>query len=450
MNFVIDRAEVGYSSNLSLFSAPAVNTAIEGVYTKHYNSLGTINKGSVIEFDIQNTSSDYISLKDIYTVTKLSIVDNKDKPITATADVALINMPAATIFRQIDFNIQHQNLNASIGSHYPYKALLDVLLNNDSQSQETWLRASGFSKDSAKVMDSHEPANSVNEGLKTRHALTADGAKATLTSRLYIDALNQHRLLLNQVPINIKLYPANDAFCLMYKNKTGTSYSLKIEEVSLCVRFVKLNPSLLLHQNHDLRSEAAIYPFQRGEIKTYNIAKGVGNWSQENVFQDNIPNKLLICMVDSEAYNGQNQKNPFNFQNFQLNYVDFTINGVTRENYTLFPSFEYETSNAEGVKTKHGNDDYNLSYLNLFKQCYRTEGIIPNISHLDFKHGYCIHKFEIGGADLSSMSTPLRKGQTTLTLKFNKSLDAPVTVLVYGVFNSLFKIDESRNLTVET
>ena len=65
MNFVLDRATKTISDDLHLFSVPDVNTGVEACYTREFRSLGPITHGSTIEFDIQNSSGDYINTKDI-------------------------------------------------------------------------------------------------------------------------------------------------------------------------------------------------------------------------------------------------------------------------------------------------------------------------------------------------------------------------------------------------
>ena len=449
MNYIIDKAREAYGDNLSLFTVPEVNTAIESVYTKQYNSIGKISKGSTIEFDVQNTSTDYISLKDTSLSIKLTIETDKNASIKATDNVALINLPAATIFRQVDVTLQQQNLTASIGGNYPYKAILDVLMKYGTEAQSTWLKTTGFEKDFSGAMDSFEPKASLNGGLKERYTLTAEGKEARLCTNLFVDVFDQERLLINNVPINIKLHPHNSNFCLMYKNPAPASlvksYNLNIKDVQLNVTYVKLNPSLLMSQSHDLRRESALYPYERSAIKAFNISQGTGDWSMDNIFLDNIPDTMYVCMLDSDAYNGNNQKNPFNFKNMALNFIQFAVNGLNNEMHTFEPSFVYQHNN----KTL-GFDDYYDSYLSIFRGKWKKSQQLPFINDADFKSGFCIHKFDVTNKDLSLLATPMRKGQTRLTLRFSITLPSTITVLVYGIFNSLLKIEESRNILIQT
>ena len=169
----------------------------------------------------------------------------------------------------------------------------------------------------------------------------------------------------------------------------------------------------------------------------------------DNIFQDNIPDQMVVCMVDSESYNGHSEKNPFNFQNFRLSYMEFTVNGVSNESYLFQPRFRYTYVDDQGHVKWAGVDDFNQSYMSLFPSAWSRSCEIPNITDIDFSGGYCIHKFDLNNKELSFVSTPMRKGQTRLSLKFAATLQAPVTVLAYGIFNSLLKVDESRNINIQ-
>ena len=64
--------------------------------------LPTISDGSVIEFRIPGTSSEYVDLQRCRLKVKLRIVDNLGMPIIAEDKVGLVNLSLSSIFRQVD------------------------------------------------------------------------------------------------------------------------------------------------------------------------------------------------------------------------------------------------------------------------------------------------------------------------------------------------------------
>lgn len=437
MSLVLDRAVEGYGSNLALFSIPNVNTSIENIHTREFRPIGQISKGSTIEFDIQNNSGEYIWLKELKLVLGLNIHTDQGQAIKNANKVAFVNLPSSSIFRQVDLSLQNQIVTTGVSANYPYKAILDVLFNYNKDCQSTWLKTIGFEKDTAGAVDAFEPGSSVNTGLEERYKQTKSGNTIVYHSKLFLDILNQDRLLLNNVPLNLKLYPNNDKFCLQYKTATaaGSSkyYTVNIAHASLIAPFVRLNPGMLMLHAEHLKREAALYPYYRSEIRTFNISAGDGDWTADSIFQDNIPEQLIVCLVSSQSYNGHNQSNPFYFQHFNVNYIDFKINGCSNDANILQPNFKEKS--------------YTRTYSKLFEGIDTNTATIPNITPDDFIKGYCFYKFELSRNNGNVYSNPIRKGQTSLSIKFSDKLTEATTVIAYGKFYSVLCIDEARNVS---
>ncbi len=58
-----------------------------------------------------------------------------------------------------------------------------------------------------------------NGGLTNRYNFTQDSITFDLIGHLQVDICQQDRLLLNGVPLSVKLWPATDAFRLMATDK---------------------------------------------------------------------------------------------------------------------------------------------------------------------------------------------------------------------------------------
>ena len=192
---------------------------------------------------------------------------------------------------------------------------------------------------------------------------------------------------------------------------------------------------MLMAQAEILKREMALYPFTRSEIKTYNIPSGGKQWSMDNLFQDAIPNLVRIAIVESEAYTASNEKNPFEFKNLDLNYIDFQVASQSNANEVLQPDFH--------------NNNYVRAYSRLHENISSNQKEPPYISYVDYKNGYTIYVFNLSQCKNADYSKPVKRGQTRLTLKFAKKLENPITVIAYGSFEAVMKVDSSRNVIVE-
>ena len=57
------------------------------------------------------------------------------------------------------------------------------------------------------------------------------------------------------------------------------------------------------------------------------LAGGSRGQSWEDIFQGYVPSKMVIGMVDSNAFSGYYNKNPLHFQHFDIDSSGFTVNG---------------------------------------------------------------------------------------------------------------------------
>ena len=443
MNFKIDQAEQVYESELDLFSVKDVNTAVELTYLKEFNPISKPSHGAPIEFNITNSSPDYISLKETKLYIEVGLYNETGVMNEADANVGVINLPGASLFRQCDVSLQQQVLTANVGSNYPYKALFDSLFKYNWLEQNMGaLPSAGFVKDQG-LMDATNCTVADNAGLQKRYKAT-NGKTAFYVTKLFVDVFDQEKLLLNHVPLNVKLYPSNDKFALMY-GKLGANkyYYFKIENAKLVVPFVKIQSSLLEEHGRELRKSMALYPFIKSDIKTFTVNAGSQEFSVDNVFQENIPDVMFVAMTGVDNYSGDNAKNPFNFEHNNLNHLDFSINGFSNESLTFKPSLKNNS-------LPESKNSYMQSYASLFKKSNPEFTDIPNIDLQEYVKGYFIHKLNVSRSTNSQYSTPLRKGQTRLTLRFAVALSKAITVIVYGTFNGILKIDESRNIDVQS
>jgi hypothetical protein len=131
--------------------------------------------------------------------------------------------------------------------------------------------------------------------------------------------------MLNEVNARIKLIRTNDAFCLM---ATGDrQFKVVVTAASFLIRKVKISPSVFLAHAKTLESGTAKYPIRRVICKSFTIPAGYLDVSHEKLFSGQLPVRLIVGLVDNRAYNGDRQRNPFNFQYFSLTEIGIYLDG---------------------------------------------------------------------------------------------------------------------------
>ena len=425
MAYVFGNSKESCTGDLSLFNRPSVDTAVSYVNYREYRPLGQISRNSPISFNLAPAVSEYIDLKNITLKTRVKIVKENGTNISEKDKVAFVNNPGNSIFRQVDVKIQQKLVTSSVGTNYPYKAILDGLIGY-GPCVENQL----FVTDRAGHMNNSDPSSVVgNSGLFVRRSWTKDGDEVILEGPIFVDILQQERMLLDGVAIDVELFPTTDAFVLMAKDET-VKYKVKIVDATLTVPHNTVSPGVLVGHSESLKEKNALYPFMRSEIKTFNIPSGIYTWTGDNIFQDSVPSKLIVGLVSAAAYSGSYVKNPFNFENMNLTYLDFLVQGQSKPGPPYQPDYGKKHYTQVMKALNEGKDRSDYNYI-------QYEGL---------GNGYAIYIFEV---DRDKAFPIIRKGHTRMVLKLGKALEEAATLVVYGQFPAMMEVDQVRNVTIE-
>jgi len=170
---------------------------------------------------------------------------------------------------------------------------------------------------------------------------------------MYTDITQQDRLLINGVQLDLKLIPNSDSFVLFFPTVgVPGQYSFQIGEAVLKVCQVKLNPGVLISHAEQLKTFPALYPYMRSDVKSFNIQPGTFAWGMDDIFQGQIPSRVVVALLPSQAYTGNYHTNPFNFQHYNCNYMGFFTDG--------------QSVPGEPIVCDYKNENYINAYLSLF------------------------------------------------------------------------------------
>ena len=292
--------------------------------------------------------------------------------------------------------------------------------------------SAGYNKDVANLNASSLFSNIVNDGLIERNKLEPGGRLAHFEGILLTDIFQQERCIINGVDIQIKLFPNTNAFSLLISKK-GVNYRIIIHDVYMKMCMVNLNPAVLIAQSEVIQSTPAIYPFTESQIKSYTISKGEYSLSLEDMFQSWIPSELILCMIDSKAYSGDYNSNPFYFKHLNTNYISLTVDGKNVPANPLQPNFDKGS----------------------YQQCYNT--LFPNhtlksntngITYTEYPQGYTVIVFRISNNESADVVNMKTKGLLRLDIRFAKPLHQSNTLILYGKFPSVIQIDAARNVII--
>ncbi len=480
MSYVHERSKRCDKTETNLFSIPPTQASLEKGRWIDYHPLSSVgNDDRPITFLAAGTE-DYVDLSKtiLFVEGKVVKADGTNLSGDEQANIAPVNNFLHSLFKQVDVYLNGKQVTPAMGT-YAYRAYLETLLNYDVSAKESQLTLALYYKDTAGEMDSNGSLpsektityataqkgkdtrsdlatstfklpvpGSGNQGFAKRHQFIHDGKKFTLAGPVFVDAFMGSRLLLNMVDLKLILNRSSDQFCLMDKNSNSLNAKVKLTDVILKVRKVKVSPTVSMAHELALKKMPAIYPIWRVECKTFVMAANIPNVRKDNVFTGIIPKTFVFGLTDAKAFSGDYEKNPYNFEDYKVTTVTLTANGEELPFKQL--TLNYESNKENFIQA------YNTLFSGTGKMNYNT-GL--DISRKDYPKGYTLYAFDLtpdmcGASPYfntiqgGSLTVDITFADTPSAQTFPAGTTAPtaIAMVCYGDFENVIQIDSERNV----
>ena len=179
----------------------------------------------------------------------------------------------------------------------------------------------------------------------------------------------------------------------------------------------------------------AKFPIKRVVMKYFPVSDNSTSARQENLFQGQVPTRVIVGCVSSNAFDGSHALNPFNFQHFHINYINLTVKGVKNPIKPITPNFPHQSLTG-----------FHSLLLGL-RKWGRDEGV--GFRRNDYPYGYCLFAWDLtpDQSDSSDHFQLVRNSGVRLDMKFQNPLEDPINVIVYAEFENMIMVDADRNVT---
>lgn len=440
-------------SPLEWFCIPPTQTAVEKTYNVDYQPLTSIRQNAPIEFYIPASTEEYLDLKNsrLHLKCRISLLDGDE------CDEAQLVAPVNDLFNSLWSNVE-LFLNDRLISHsnntHGYTSIISHLIHDSEESLHSARAMSLIYKDTAGSMNSVAPklanyneavagynlaangaaltaATAGNNGLHRRYLHTRLSQEFQLTGGLRIDMFEQDRYLPNGISMKLRFHQQNASFALMAPEDL---YKIEILDAFITMRKVKVSPGVLLGHADAMMKSPAKFPITRKECKVLAIPQGFHSFVKDNIFLGQLPKRLVIGMVHNEAFAGSIGKNPFNFEDFGINYMQLYTDG------------EPVLAKPLRLNVNEGNylDGFEL-LSRAFDKCDGEKSSI--IKREDWSRGYSLFSFDLTPDYDGEDHYPLIKhGNLRLEMSFAAALAQTVNVIVYAEFDNIVEISEGRNI----
>lgn len=417
------------SSALCLFDEQDVQTDILGTTGVDYHPVSTLTSGAPIEFFIPGSSDEYIDMHKINMLCRVKITQNNGKDIAAADKVAFVNLPLSSLFEDAFLTIGDTQVEG--GQHcYPYNGYISSLLQFHPSAKKTHMQCWGWDGDEPNKFNDEG-----NKGYKFRKQNTDLSKEWEIYGPIFFDMCRQPRYLLPHTDVRMKFLPSKAAFCLQSFISTSKDYRVKITKCILHVPRIRVNDSVISGHNLGLEKNNAKYLLRHTDVSTFTIASGISSFIKDRLFMSQAPRLLVVGLTEHNAFNGDMEKSPFNFENFDLSKVSLTRDGEVVSGLSFTPNygkdhFKHAYASAQSALGYFNSDDSNGLTLEHFKYGYNL---------------YCFDLTPDANSDAPYRS-PTNFSSLRLELGFRKVLTKTINVVLFGVFDSKLEITKLRDV----
>lgn len=435
MSFLHSHSCECLKTELDLFSLPPTQTSIESSQWIHYKPVSSLTDDSPIEFVVPGHGEEYIDLAHTMLSIRVKLVapakndSNRDDLLRT----CVVNNLLHSLFNQVDVYFNQKPVSPP-NNAYAYRAYLETLLNYGPAAKKSHLSTALWYADEAGKM---EDLKQKTLGFEARRSFLQPNGMVDLIGHLHCDVFKQNKFLLNGVEMRLRLVRAKNSFVLMDPTNQCT---LHITEASLLIRRSKISPAILLAHAKALSQGTAKYPITRVEVKTLTLHRGIHSETLDNVILGQLPKRVIIGFVDNKAYNGNTDYNPFNFKNYNINFLSLYIDGMQVPSKPLQPDF-----NNEGL--------YVDCYQTLFSGTgvhFLNEG--NDINRVEYPNGFCLFAFDLTpdlSANCYSHWNLVKSGSLRIEVRFSEPLENTVNCIVYAEYDNVLEIDSTRQVIVD-
>ena len=437
MEFVHPKSAECTKSELDIFFVPPTQTSLEKGRWIDHPPVSSVSESGPITFLAPGTE-DYVDLSNTMLMVRAKVTKADGGNLDDGAKVGPVNNFLHSLFKQVDVFLKGKLVTQATGT-YPYRAYIDTLLNYGPSAKQSQLTAALFYKDEASKMEVADPANaSPNKGLKTRSKFSARSAIVEMGGPIFCDVFFGERLLLSYVDLKVVLNRTSDEFALM-ASEDDAAFKVKLVDVYLKVRKVKVNPSRAMSHEVALKKSPAVYPVRRVDCKSFIIPSGNPSLQKDNLFNGLVPKSLVVGLVASAAFNGAYKLNPFNFQHFNVSSLGISVNG--------------ESLPSKPFKLSFGN---NPRYIEAFLSQFAGTGKMflnagNGIDRDEFLKGFALYCFDLT-PDMCGTGehfNTVQKGNLAIDIQFSTAPTNAVSLVCYGEFENVIFIDSERNVVYD-
>jgi len=429
------------SSCFDLFSFPEIETGIQKAFQQTFRPISSTTSMGPFTFDIPADPDKFTDAESIRLHGAMRIMAQKagaSANLPGGEKVSPINNVFNSLWSSVNIQLNGTEITDPSSRWYAYKSYFENNLSYSTSSKESILSSRGYFKDTPeKYDDVGSGGQSLNAGFNTRQKMFEGSKWVYFCINLHTDITTLRKYIPPNVKITMEFQRNSDAFCLM-SAKSADNFAIELKDLKIKLYRYTPSPKVKIFYENKLRSRAKpLLPIDRSLLKTYTVKSGTSDLSHYNIISGRqLPEQVIIGIVEETAHRGVIEKNPFNFQDFGLKEASIVVNGVHE------PSEPYRLDLESGDKA-----DLYASFLE--NTGVSTDDREFGISMKDYYGGNLLLVWDRSPDKCNRFHRhEMDSGSIDVNLKIKAPLANTVTVIIYATYSTDIQIDEDNNILI--
>ena len=435
-----------------MFSVENYENEIIDTVVHSFSADGLTGDGPYI-FKVPGNMSQYIKSKDMKLLMEFKITQTDGTALTYADEISFANLPISSLFQTVTVDLLSTPISEITQELYSHKCYLETLLSYSNTSLENELMCSMFYPDPKGFYDNpakwkHYASTEENSlippddqkfGIWRRHS-EARAGEIQVIAPLSVDFFQTNRLLLPNMPFTLTFSRrANNDFFFLTQEETK-KYKVIINKFELKVPFVTVNHALFAHHQKLLQTHPAKYKFQK--VVPVRKQIGIAGYTEitfDNCFELELPKQIYIMMIDTSAFSGNLKESPFIFRHNNIASLHLKIN----QDMVPVEPIKYNFNDGQW-KAREGYQHF----LDQIGQNHNASDTL--ITYKAFCHDSTIFAFDLSPDSCQGFHFhSFREGRIDIKMQLHTPLTKATTVLVFGVYDKILKLDKNRQISIK-
>lgn len=408
---------------LNLFDPVERETSFDRGRTIPIYPLSSNTKGP-FNFQFPEMEKGYIALPTMRVQVEGQVVNIDGTDIADDAAVSVCNMLGPSLFSSLQTTINGKLVPELSTEHLNFKTYIESMQTFNTLAANTHLKSTIFELDQAGKYN--HPTE--NKGLVARKKKIVGSRKFQSSTFLCSNWMSCERLFPSFLKLGLTLHRTNDDIIIMKSNNNTDKYKINITDIKVYVRYVDVSEKIFQKHMKLYENMPMLFPLTRSEIKQFSQPANTTSINIHNLYTGALPKSILIFMLKTTDFTGDDKRNPYNFQHFDCEYASLSYNGE------IIPQDPYRMDFSQ--------DNFVRVYRDVFDLLSVTHDT-HLITESQFKGGHFLIPFSFSPDQCFLHHIhPSQTGTIGLELRFKSAVTNPITILAYSIFDSLLSIEK--------